>query len=116
MALGVSQKELDGNSTHSDFSLFDSSGVRFSGEHRFDLESGSGPFVGNQMDDDLIADQRRCSPILCDEGEHPVLAAATLEPNGAYSSNRGQGCSGGCLNVSCRVVEKSPESIYDFVR
>jgi hypothetical protein len=36
-------------------------------------EAGIGGGVGDQLDDDLVADQRFAAPVLCNEGEQPML-------------------------------------------
>jgi hypothetical protein len=43
-----------------------------------DGEAGLGAGIGDQLDDDLMADQRLAAPILGDEGEQAVLGAVPL--------------------------------------
>jgi len=52
---------------------FDSGWIGYLCESGLDREPRSGPGVGNQIDDRLIADQRSCLPGLRDEGEHAVF-------------------------------------------
>ena len=43
-----------------------------------DGEPGLGAGVGDQLNDDLVADQRLAAPVLGDEGEQPVLDPVPL--------------------------------------
>ena len=56
----------------------DFGGIGYLCQFCLDLEPCSCSGAGNQIDDGLIADQRSCPPVLCDEGKHAVFDLVPL--------------------------------------
>ena len=56
-------------------------------EAALDIESDVRAGRSDQLDDDLVADQRFAAPVLCDEGKEPMLDAVLFTGTGRVMSD-----------------------------